>query len=771
MLAFRGGTSALSRHLRPRRLTLGAITTASVVTACTAFVVWQVHPAEVLRDTVPARGDLVSHFYGPDFLRSHLLPDGQWAGWSPDWFAGFPLYLLYPLLAPALVVIVDVALPYAVAFKVVAVAGVVALPLSAWALGRLAALPAPYPALFSVAALGYVFETSCNLCGGNMAATVAGESAFGLGLPLALLATGAFVRALRTDGGWPLAALLLTLALLAHPVPALWTVALVVGAVAVFAVAARPGAWRRASVTAGAGLLLAGLWWVPFLLLRGHMTVPNFVKRTTYRFWLLPYRWWWELLLAALIVVGIVMAARAGRRLPLVIAGVTALAAIGFVVAPTGQLWNLRLIPFWYLGRFLLAAAGVAELALAARSMGRARVVTGRAATLAPVVGLLVVLLLMGSVWGTLPGASVERHDAGERATVAWAGLSFGGTVQRWWAEEGFSGLQRRRDWPEFDRLVGALERVARRHGCGRAAWDRQDRQGRDREGRSDNLVFGGDGALTLLPFFTDGCIGTLDGILRDSSATTPYIQLTQSLTTFLPEQWVVGLPYEQFNLARGIDQLRRVGTRYYLTRGGDAEAAAREFTRDLRLVASPGPWQVWLLLDSEVVSPLPVEPAVMVLAEGEDWDDMSALYSRTREADVVPLAENGPPEWRRVPSGQFPTPRPLPQARVSGVRLERDEVSFEVDRTGVPTLVRVSWFPGWNVKGGRGPYRVTPNLMVVIPEDDEVRLYRTRTGAEWMGIASFLAGVGVLVALVATERRRRTLAHHGEGEPWLRRS
>jgi hypothetical protein len=587
-----------------------------------------------------------------------------------------------------------------------------------------------------------------------MSATVAGETGYGLGVPLALLAVGSFVRALRTDRGWPLAAILLTLAALAHPVPTLWMAALVVGAAIAFLIRSRIEIAGRALAAVIGGLLLAGLWWVPFLLMRGYMTVPNFVKRTQFRFWLLPYHWWWELLLGAVVVAGIVLAARAGRRFPLVLAAVTGLAGIAFAVAPTGQLWNLRLIPFWYFGRLLLVACGVAELALAAPALARSPRWAGRAVVAAPVAALLVAVLAIGSVWGSLPGARVDWDPSTERVAVSWLGLSFGG-VQRWGVTEAFAGLQSRRDWPELQRLITALDRVGRRHGCGRTAWDRQERSGRDREGKTDDLLFGGDGALQLMPFFTDGCIDTLDGILRDSSATTPYIQLTQSLSTQLPEHWVVGLPYERFDLARGVAQLRLIGARYYLTRGGEPEAAARSMKDDLTLVASPDPWQVWLIADSSIVSSLPAEPAVLE-REGLDWDEMSALYSRTPEAALVPLAQDGQAEWARVRAGEYPLAKDLPAVRVTRVRLDGDGVSFRVSRTGVPTLVRVSWFPGWVADGATGPYRVTPNLMVVVPTETEVRLHRQRTGPERLAIVSGVAGLGVVVALAVVERRRR---------------
>ena len=55
------------------------------------------------------------------------------------------------------------------------------------------------------------------------------------------------------------------------------------------------------------------------------------------------------------------------------------------------------------------------------------------------------------------------------------------------------------------------------------------------------------------------------------------------------------------------------------------------------------------------------------------------------------------------------------------------DRVSFTVDKIGVPVLVKVSYFPNWEASGARGPWRVAPNLMVVIPTSTR---FRCTTGA-----------------------------------------
>ena len=49
--------------------------------------------------------------------------------------------------------------------------------------------------------------------------------------------------------------------------------------------------------------------------------------------------------------------------------------------------------------------------------------------------------------------------------------------------------------------------------------------------------------------------------------------------------------------------------------------------------------------------------------------------------------------------------------------------ISFHVSRVGTPVLVKVSYFPNWHANGADGPWRVTPNLMVVVPTSHDVTL------------------------------------------------
>ena len=69
------------------------------------------------------------------------------------------------------------------------------------------------------------------------------------------------------------------------------------------------------------------------------------------------------------------------------------------------------------------------------------------------------------------------------------------------------------------------MAEVGEDHGCGRAHWEYE----------GDLNRYGTPMALMLLPFWTDGCIGSMEGLYFESSATTPFHFLNAAETSVAP--------------------------------------------------------------------------------------------------------------------------------------------------------------------------------------------------------------------------------------------
>jgi hypothetical protein len=726
----------------------------AIVAAAVAFTFAHLEPGLLFADTTPAGGDMGAHVWGPAFLRDHLLPQGRLTGWTPDWYAGFPAYHFYMVVPSLVIVALDVLVPYGIAFKLVTVSGLLALPVAAWALGRLARVPFPGPAFLAVAAVGFLFDRSFTIYGGNLASTLAGEFAFSMSLALAVAFVGLVLAGLATGRHRVAAAVTLGLCALCHAIPGLFAVT-----AALVALALRPARARVVWVASVGvvGSLLAAFWVVPFVVRRPYLNDMGWEKVTTYFEHLLPGRigealserlgggdataavsgdLTWVALLA---LVGAVLSIALQRRLGVYLVVLGLVFAVAFVLAPQGRLWNARLLPFWYLCLYLLAALAVSEVVNAVVTVAsgtlrdaRPLVTAGLAVTAAAAVLAVVAFPLRSLPFGS---------TSSDGSRYSWAGLT---TADRSflpdWVRWNYTGYERKDAWPEYRDVVDTMAEVGRDRGCGRAMWEYEAELDR----------YGTPMALMLLPYWTDGCIGSMEGLYFEASATTPYHFLNQAELSAKPSSAQRDLPYGSLDVARGVRHLQLLGVRYYLAFSPSAVAQA-DLERDLTPVATSGPWHVYEVAGSDLVEPLEAEPAVLrgVDEGGRSWLDPAVAWYLDADAHDVHLAADGPSSWARVDRGEEPPRRAVEPVTVADVATTTSTISFTVDRVGTPVLVKASYFPNWEADGADGPWRVTPNLMVVLPTSERVELSYGTTPVDVGAWALTLLGLVGVVLLV----------------------
>jgi hypothetical protein len=600
--------------------------------------------------------------------------------------------------------------------------------------------------------VGFLFDRSFTIYGGNVASTLAGEFAFSMSLALALLFVGLVLRGLETGRHRAAAAVALGLCALCHVIPAIFAVV-----AAVVALALRPGRGRVVWVASVGvvGALLASFWALPFVLRRAYLNDMGWEKLTTYAEHLVPGRLGelssrlaggeanaavpgdltWIALLALL---GTVVSLMLRRRLGTFLAVLGLIFAVAFVLAPQGRLWNARLLPFWYLCLYLLAALAVSELVTALVTvMSRTPLRSGAVATAGLSVSVAAVALgVVALPLRTLPFGRVSEDGA----KYSWFGIS---TADRSfipdWVRWNYAGYERKDAWPEYRDVVDAMAEVGRDRGCGRAMWEYEAELDR----------YGTPMALMLLPYWTDGCIGSMEGLYFEASATTPYHFLNQAELSAKPSSAQRDLPYGSLDVERGVEHLQLLGVRYYMAFSPSAVAQA-DADPDLSPVASSGPWRVYEVAGSDLVEPLEAEPAVVrgVDRGGRTWLDPAVDWYLDADAHDVFLAADGPRSWPRIDPGDDPPRRRVAPATVSDVATTTDSVSFEVDRAGTPILVKASYFPNWKADGAEGPWRVTPNLMVVIPTDERVKLTYGTTPVDLGAWALTLLGVAAVILL-----------------------
>ena len=798
--------------------------TISVVLVACLWTFWRLSPQNIFSSTTPTGGDMGAHVWGPAFLRDELLPNFQLRGWSGDWYAGFPAMHFYMFLPYLAIVFVDLFLPYGVAFKLVAVAGVTLMPATAWLLARLSRWPFPLPALSAVAGFLFVFDFNFTIYGGNIASTLAGEFAFSIGLAVTLVYLGLVYRAIEFNELKTLASVALAVVALCHLVTLIFAIAgtvLIVVSAGIHRIPKLFGAlkawwllsgfavveivlWRllsqhfaalilslffvlcllciefrgafRALTVGVLGGALSAFWVVPFYLRRGYLNDMGWEKLTELRENLFfpaelggagsRISITWLLVLAGF---GALAGLFRWERAIIFLVVLSSCLAIAFAQWPQDRIWNARLLPFWYLSLYLLAAWGFWYLFQAACSRTRA----GRSAApwtregslaiyVAPIVALVVALAGTSLYLGTSFGGSYDEDN-----DFRWGPVSVSAEDRnfvRGWADWNFSGYENRAESETFNNLIRTMRKVGKDHGCGRALWEYD----------KDELgSYGTPMAPMLLPYWTDGCIGSMEGLYFESSQTVPFHFLMQSELSSNPSRPMRDLPYSPLNVSQGISHMKMSGIRYYLAYSDEAVSNAKGFSEDLTVITQSGPWTVFLVQDSSIVQALEYEPLV---SEGpffgkRSWIDPAVNWFNDESRWLVPIADDGPEAWPRVPVEEIDGPtsalrfgnqssRKLESLKITEVSVSNEEISFEVDEVGIPVIVKTSYFPNWSASGADGPFRITPNWMVVIPSEDKVELRYGRTSVENFGLLLTVLGILVLAVMKRYEKRRKAVEY-----------
>ncbi|MBU2632846.1 hypothetical protein KKG52_03970 [Patescibacteria group bacterium] len=73
------------------------------------------------------------------------------------------------------------------------------------------------------------------------------------------------------------------------------------------------------------------------------------------------------------------------------------------------------------------------------------------------------------------------------------------------------------------------------------------------------------------------------------------------------------------------------------------------------------------------------------------------------------------------------------------------DYVEFK-GSVGSAYIIKNTYFPTWRVSGAKGPYLVSPSYIIVIPTQENVKLYFAYGLVDWVGLILSGAGIGYLI-------------------------
>jgi hypothetical protein len=226
----------------------------------------------------------------------------------------------------------------------------------------------------------------------------------------------------------------------------------------------------------------------------------------------------------------------------------------------------------------------------------------------------------------------------------------------------------------------------------------------------------------------------------------------------------MVGLPYGGVNVPLGVEHLQMLGVRYFVAFSPSIIKQAN-LDKELTLIAttkawpSPGyKWYIYQIASSPMVVPLKTLPNIVANTTSRvGWLDANTTWWLNPKLWGTVAATTGPANWPSATSvNTMDMNTTLPKTTVTALKIGLQSISFHVSRIGVPVLVKISYFPRWHATGATGPYRVSPNLMVVIPTSNDVSMvYGSTPLLTVSNIISYLTALGGVVVLVFYIRRR----------------
>lgn len=743
------------------------------------------NPWWIVSSTTPSGGDMGAHVLGPAYLRDTLLPQGRILGWSNDWFAGFPAFYFYFPLPSLTIVLLDLFMPYGVAFKVVTVLGLLATPPAAYYLARSMRFGKNISLIAAGSGVVFAFFESYTIYGGNVASTLAGEFSYSWSFALSLLYLGLLIRAVRDDRRYvKWAALALAATALSHILTTL-----VVVFASLFVLPWKKGFWRTLAIWVW-GFAIAAFWALPLI---ARIRFTSDMSWTPLSRWeeIFPVEIW---LLLPLAIPGAIWAARrTSRSAPLLAA--TLLPVVYFPLplllpellpgifgGERWKLWNGRLLPYWYFGVAFFAAVGAGAAIIWLSRRLPSKVSTHWPRALIALITIVACALVVDStelpVWAWVPVAIAgalliavsfmwdPTMPTRTFLTAVAVGLVVLGSLSSvtfidGWAKWNYSGYESKARWPEYEALMEELDALP----DGRVHW----------EANGDLNDFGTPMAPMLIPYWTEGSHPSMEGLYFESSLTTPFHFINSSEMSEHPSNPIPGLTYHTGDLDRGITHLGLFGVDYYVSFTPEATARA-DASSDLTKLTTTGPFTVYRMPERPLVEVATHLPAVYEVPDrgllasmtgaatvsGSDGEELPSFFDMSLDwyDDIDNLdrwiVSDGPSEWPRIESIDERPDVPLetsPDA-VSDIVVEDHRISFTTTAVGEPHLIKVSYFPNWEAEGADGPWRAAPSLMVVVPTSEEVVIEFNDTWAESGGKIATLVGVVLLVGTVIWRKR-----------------
>ena len=669
----------------------------------------------------PTGGDSASHLlYAWLYADSQLL-SGNLLPWMHEVFGGLPFLSYYFPLPFIVIALLSKLIGLAPAFKWGSFLAAMLLPGAVFVASRRWLGMSWVVALFGgMGALAFLLHEQNSIWGGNLLSTLAGEFAYSYGLLLAPLAMIAWLRCVQSGRNWIVAALLEAATGFSHGFPLL-----LLGFSTVFLLF-EGAQFRRTLGLLVRGHVLAfcllGGWLWPMLEMHS-LTIPNDAA--------FPLQSWRDLLPATL--------------WPIAAGG---LAGLGLQLVPAvRRRWTALQAGAL---RYFASSAGLAALAfIAGDQLGLADI------RFFPLVWLCAAiacgwlfghsLAALGEAWQPRRKIALFLYAAAAvLGLLGWFGQQVRSAPD--WALWNHAGLDSK---PQWHNLAGLIPAMSGGLWSPRLAFEHDP----------DNQDIGSTRTLEALPMFLKHR-PVLEGLYMETAVLGPAIYQLQSEISARPSSPLVRFPSGSLDAEFAARHMNLLHADTLLLRSRKAKSAIEASGLFDKLAEAP-PFALYRLraFDSQLIEvvrqPLRLRPL-------NDWMQDAFAWFRTRSRFDAYLPVYGDLALNKLPA-------PGAASAVRAKSLARHELVFETNALGSAHLIKIAYHPRWQLQSKGQMLRAGPGYLLVVPQEQEIRLVYGHTLVGKLGQgATLLAG---LYALSALWRRRqpalRAPARERARNPW----
>ncbi len=165
-----------------------------LVFCITIFLASYFNPRLILSNTTTVGGDTPAHNYMVKHLKESLFTNGSIISWANGWWCGFPMFQYYFFFPYFVMVLLSFIIPVNIAFKLVSISGILALPAVTYVSFRWLNYDKYVSLVASAFSVLYLFVDTHTMWGVNIYSTLAGEISKSISFLFFILFIASFYR-------------------------------------------------------------------------------------------------------------------------------------------------------------------------------------------------------------------------------------------------------------------------------------------------------------------------------------------------------------------------------------------------------------------------------------------------------------------------------------------------------------------------------------------------------------------------------------------------